>query len=174
MGAVSAGGRPWEALLVLMRAELRRIPRAFRGALVVDAYLVDLATATGNIQVINAALEDLHSYCANARVGIEVNACSRVVPHMPALAKQLDLVIALGTTTESSIAPLRELLPAQTELIVKTGVLPRGLLEIAWDEPDRWTRGNSRLVVHWPGTPDLREAHETALNQAKRAAGFDD
>jgi predicted dehydrogenase/nucleoside-diphosphate-sugar epimerase len=174
IGAASAGGRPWEALLVLMRAELRRIPRAFRGALVVDAYLVDLATATGNIHVINAALHDLRSYCANARVGIEVNATSRLVPHVPALAKQLDLVVALGTTTESSIAPLRELLPAQTELIVKTGVLPRELLEIAWDAPDRWTRGNTRLVVHWPGAPDLRDAHEAALNRAKRAAGFDD
>ncbi|MDQ1447559.1 MAG: hypothetical protein QOC79_530, partial [Actinomycetota bacterium] len=34
------------------------------------------------------------------------------------------------------------------------------------------TRGNSRLVVHWPGAPDLRDAHEAALNQAKHAAGF--
>jgi hypothetical protein len=47
LAAASAGGRPWEALLVLLRAELRRLPREFRGALVVDAYLVDLATATG-------------------------------------------------------------------------------------------------------------------------------
>ena len=174
LGAASAGRRPWEALLVLMRAELRRIPRAYRGALVVDAYLVDLATATGNIQVIKAALDDLRSYCANARVGIEVNATSRLVPHVPALASQLDLVVALGTTTEASVAPLRELLPDSVELIVKTGVLPRELLEIAWDEPDRWTRGTNRLVVHWPGAPDLRTVHQAALTRAKRAAGYHD
>lgn len=174
LGAASAAGRPWEALLVLLRAELRRIPRAYRGSLVVDAYLVDLATATGNIHVINAALDDLRSYCANARVGIEVNASSRIVPHLPALASQLDLVVALGTTTEASMAPLRELLPASTELIVKTGVLPRELLGIAWDEPDRWTRGTSRLVVHWPGAPGLRGVHADALARAKRAAGFSD
>jgi hypothetical protein len=173
LAAASAGGRPWEALLVLLRAELRRLPRAYRGALVVDAYLVDLATATGNIQVVKAALDDLRSYCRDARVGIEVNATSRLVPHLPALASQLDLVVALGTTSESSTAPLRELLPASAELIVKTGVLPRELLEIAWDEPDRWTRGAGRLIVHWPGAPELRDVHEGALNRAKHAAGFD-
>ncbi|MDQ1508561.1 MAG: Oxidoreductase family, C-terminal alpha/beta domain [Actinomycetota bacterium] len=172
LAAASAGGRPWEALLVLLRAELRRLPHWYRGALVVDAYLVDLATATGNIQVVNAALDDLRSYCRDARVGIEVNATSRLVPHVPALASQLDLVVALGTTSESSVAPLRELLPSSAELIVKTGVLPRELLEIAWDEPDRWTRGTGRLVVHWPGAPALRVVHEDALNRAKRAAGF--
>jgi hypothetical protein len=158
-------------MLMLMRAELRRIPRSYRGALVVDAYLVDLATATGNIQVINAALGDLRSYAKNARIGIEVNATSRLVPHVPALPSRLDLVVALATTTEASIAPLRELLPESVELIVKTGVLPRELLEISWDEPDRWTRGAGRLVVHWPGAPDLREAHQRALDRAKRAAG---
>ena len=67
MGAASAGGRPWEALLVLLRAELRRLPRSYPGTLVVDAYLVDLATATGRIGVISAALDDLRaalaSYC---------------------------------------------------------------------------------------------------------------
>ncbi len=172
LAAASAGGRPWEALLVLMRAEMRRLPREFSGALVVDAYLVDLATATGNTQVVRAALDDLRSYCANARVGIEVNATARLVPHIAGLAPRLDLVVALGTTTESSIAPLRELLPQSVELIVKTGVLPRELLEIAWDEPDRWTRGQSRLVVHWPGAPDLRAVHADALARAKRAAGF--
>ncbi len=96
------------------------------------------------------------------------------MPHVPALASQLDLVVALGTTTEASIAPVRELLPDSVELIVKTGVLPRELLEIAWDEPDRWTRGTNRLVVHWPGAPDLRPVHQAALNRAKRAAGFHD
>ena len=141
--AASAAHRPWEALLVLLRAELRRLPREYRGALVVDAYLVDLATATGNIEVVIAALEDLRGYCPDARVGIEVNASSRLVPHLPALAAQLDVVIALGTTSESSLTPLRELLPASAELIVKTGVLPRELLEIAWDEPDRWTHGKA-------------------------------
>jgi len=35
------------------------------------------------------------------------------------------VVVALGTTSESSVAPLRELLPSSAELIVKTGVLPR-------------------------------------------------
>jgi predicted dehydrogenase len=173
LAAATAGGRPWEALLVLLRAELRRLPRTYRGALVVDAYLVDLATATGNIQVIKAALHDLRSYCRGARVGIEVNASSRLVPHLPALASQLDLVVALGTTNESSVAPLRELMPSSAELIVKTGVLPRELLEIAWDEPERWTRGTGRLVVHWPGAPDLRAAHDDSLHRAKRAAGFD-
>ena len=110
---------------------------------------------------------------ALAPFGIEVNATSRLVPHLPALASQLDFVVALGTTSESSIAPLQELLPASAELIVKTGVLPRELLEIAWDEPDRWTRGTGRLIVHWPGAPELRGVHEDALNRAKRAAGFD-
>lgn len=172
VGAASAGGRPWEALLVMLRAELRRLPRTYRGALVVDAYLVDLATATGNIDVINAALEDLRAYCRGARVGIEVNASSRLVPHLPALAKGLDLVVALGTTSESSLAPVRELLPASAELIVKTGVLPRELLEIAWDEPDRWTHGAGRLVVHWPGATELRGVHHDALARARRAAGF--
>ena len=88
------------------------------------------------------------------------------------LAPHLDLVVALGTTTESSVGPLRELLPQSTELIVKTGVLPRELLEIAWDEPDRWTRGASRFIVHWPGAPGLRGVHADALARAKRAAGF--
>jgi len=174
LAAASAGGRPWEALLVMLRAELRRLPRTYSGALVVDAYLVDLATATGNIQVVRAAIDDLRSYCRGARVGIEVNATSRLVPHVPELASRLDLVVALGTTTEASVAPLRELLPASAELIVKTGVLPRELLEIAWDEPDRWTRGAGRLVVHWPGAPTLRAVHADALARAKRAAGFSD
>ena len=102
-----------------------------------------------------------------------MNATSRLVPHLPALASRLDLVVALGTTNEASVAPVRELLPSSAELIVKTGVLPRELLKIAWDEPDRWTRGTGRLVVHWPGAPALRGVHEDALNRAKHAAGFD-
>ena len=172
-GALSAGGRSWEALLVLMRAELGRIPRSYSGVLVVDAYLVDLATATGNVAVIEAALEDLRRHCAGARVGVEVNASSRLVPHISALAPQLDVVVALGTTRPASLAPLRELLPSEVELVVKTGVLPRELLEIAWDAPHRWTQGSGRLVVHWPGVPDLRPVHEAAVVGARRAAGLD-
>ena len=99
LGAATAGGRPWEALLVLMRAELRRLPRNYRGALVVDAYLVDLATATGNMAAIGAALDDLRAYCPEARIGIEVNAADRLVPHVAAVASRLDLVVALGTPT---------------------------------------------------------------------------
>ena len=57
-----------------MRAELGRVPRSYAGALVVDAYLVDLATATGNVAVIGAALDDLRARCPQARVGVEVNA----------------------------------------------------------------------------------------------------
>ncbi len=173
MGAASAGGRPWEALLVLLRAELRRLPRSYPGTLVVDAYLVDLATATGRIGVISAALDDLRAYCTNARVGIEVNAAARLVPQIPAIASKLDVVVALGTTRPTSLAPLRELLPDSVELVVKTGVLPRELLEIAWDAPERWTGGEGRLVVHWPGAPGLRAVHGDALARAKRAAGRD-
>ena len=108
LGAASAGGRPWEALLVMLRAELRRLPRAYRGSLVVDAYLVDLATATGHVAAIEAALDDLHSYCPNARIGLEVNAVSRLVPHIPTVASRLDVVVALGTLSAASLAPVRE------------------------------------------------------------------
>jgi predicted dehydrogenase/nucleoside-diphosphate-sugar epimerase len=174
-GAVSAAGRSWEALLVLLRAELRRIPRAYTGTIVVDAYLVDLATATGNIAVVEAALDDLRAYCRDARVGVEVNATARFVPHVATLASKLDVVVALGTTREENLAPLRELLPSSAELVVKTGVLPRELLEIAWDVPHRWTHGHGtgRLVVHWPGALNLRALHEAALVRARRAAGLD-
>jgi predicted dehydrogenase/nucleoside-diphosphate-sugar epimerase len=172
-GALSAGGRSWEALLVLMRAELGRVARSYSGALVVDAYLVDLATATGNVAVIAAALADLRRHCPGARVGVEVNASSRLVPHLPGLAPQLDVVVALGTTRPASLAPLRELLPPGVELVVKTGVMPRELLEVAWDEPDRWTHGADRLVVHWPGAPGLRSAHARAVVEARRTAGLD-
>jgi predicted dehydrogenase/nucleoside-diphosphate-sugar epimerase len=172
-GALSAGGRTWEALLVLMRAELGRIPRSYSGALVVDAYLVDLATATGNVAVIQAAVEDLRVRCKGAQVGVEVNASARLVPHLPALASHLDLVVALGTTNAAGLAPMRESLPSSVELVVKTGVMPRELLEIAWDEPQRWTHGSGRLVVHWPGAPGLRAAHKASLVQARRAAGLE-
>jgi predicted dehydrogenase/nucleoside-diphosphate-sugar epimerase len=172
LGAAAAAGRPWEALLVLLRAELRRIPRAFRGTLVVDAYLVDLATATGNIQPIEAALDDIRRYCCNAKIGVEVNAAARLAPYVPAIASQLDVVVALGTTRTASLQELREALSDSAELIVKTGVLPRELLEMAWDEPERWTGGQGQLVVHWPGAPALRQAHEGALQRAKLAAGL--
>ena len=67
---------------------------------------------------------------------------------------------------------LRESLGDATELVVKTGVLPRELLELAWDEPARWAGPDGRLVVHWPGTPGLRVAHQDALEQAAIAAGI--
>ena len=172
-GALQPGGRSWEALLVLMRAELGRVPRTYSGALVVDAYLVDLATATGNVAVIEAALVDLRRHCPDARVGVEVNASSRLVPHIPALAAQLGVVVALGTTRPASLVTLREVLPSHVELVVKTGVLPRELLEFAWDEPKRWTNGAGRLVVHWPGAPALRRVHEASVVEARRAAGLD-
>jgi len=174
MGAASAGGRPWEALLVLLRAELRRLPRSYPGTLVVDAYpRRPPPTATGRIGVISAALDDLGAYCTKARVGIEVNGAARLVSQIPAIASKLDVVVALGTTRPTSLAPLRELLPDSVELVVKTGVLPRELLEIAWDAPERWTGGEGRLVVHWPGAPGLRAVHGDALARAKRAAGRD-
>jgi predicted dehydrogenase/nucleoside-diphosphate-sugar epimerase len=173
LGAASAGGRPWEALLVMLRAELRRLPRAYRGSLVVDAYLVDLATATGHVAAIEAALDDLHSYCPDARIGLEVNAVSRLVPHIPTVASRLDVVVALGTLSPASLTPVRELLPASAELVVKTGVLPRELLEIAWAQPERWTGGDGRLIVHWPGAPTLQPVHVDAIARAKRAAGLD-
>jgi predicted dehydrogenase/nucleoside-diphosphate-sugar epimerase len=171
-GAASKTGRPWEALLVLMRAELRRLSRSYDGTLILDAYLVDLATATRNIAVIASALDDLHSYCPKARVGLEVNASSRLVPHVPELAAQLDLVIAICTLDPANVAPLREMLPASTELVAKTGVLPSELLQIAWDDPDRWTEGNGRLMVHWPGAPALRDVDTQRIAHAKHASGI--
>lgn len=171
-GAASAARRPWEALLVMLRAELRRLPRSFAGSLVVDAYLVDLATATGHVGAIESALDDLRSHCPNARIGLEVNATSRFVPHLPTLASRLDLVVALGTMSLDGIAPVRELLHSSCELVVKTGVLPRELLEVAWEQPERWTAGEMRLVVHWPGAPTLRRVHADATTRARRAAGL--
>ena len=170
--ALSGSGRPWEALLLLLRAELGRIPRAYRGALVVDAYVVDLATATGNIDVIGAALNDLRRHCPDARIGLEVNAGVRLGPHIPAIASLLDVVVALGTTKPCTLAGLVEMLPDRTELVIKTGVLPHEVLEIAWAEPERWTGHRGRLVVHWPGAPDLRHSHTAALAWAKDAAGL--
>jgi NADH dehydrogenase len=171
LGAATAGGRPWEVLLVLLRAELKRVPRTYRGALVVDAYLVDLATATGHIDAIGAALDDLRGGCPGARVGIEVNATGRLVPQVAAIASNLDVVVALGSPAGTQLGALRELLPSTTELVVKTGVLPRELLELAWDEPERWSP-TDRLVVHWPGAPGLRDAHRDATEQAAIAAGL--
>jgi predicted dehydrogenase/nucleoside-diphosphate-sugar epimerase len=171
LGAASASGRPWEALLLLLRAELARLPRSYAEALVVDAYLIDLATATGHLSVVASALDDLRKHCPGARIGVEVNAALRLAPHIPAIASRLDLVVALGTTQESALAELTEMLSDSTELIVKTGVLPREVLEIAWNEPERWTRGRGRLVVHWPGAPGLRQAHHDAIHSAKVAAG---
>jgi hypothetical protein len=171
LGAATAGGRPWEILLVLLRAELRRVPRTYRGALVVDAYLVDLATATGHIAAIGAALMDLRAGCPGARVGVEVNATGRLVPQVAAIASDLDVVVALGSPAGTQLSALRELLPSTTELVVKTGVLPRELLELAWDEPERWSPAD-RLVVHWPGAPGLRDAHREATEQAALAAGL--
>jgi predicted dehydrogenase/nucleoside-diphosphate-sugar epimerase len=169
--AASAGGRPWEALLVLLRAELARMPRDYTGALVVDAYLVDLATATGDVAPVADALDDLRAACPGAQVGIEVNAVARLAPHVPALASQLDLVVALGTPAGGGVDAVRELLLDQTEVVIKTGVLPRELLELAWDEPHRWSPGG-RVVVHWPGAPGLRDAHRDALAAATLAAGI--
>ena len=171
LGAASANGRPWEALLLLLRAELIRLPRSYAEALVVDAYLIDLATATGNISVIGSALDDLRQHCPGARIGVEVNAAARLVPHIPAIASRLDLVVALGTTQHSTLDGLAEMLPSSTELVVKTGVLPHEILEIGWNEPERWTSGRGRLVVHWSGAPGLRQAHNDALESAKLAAG---
>jgi predicted dehydrogenase/nucleoside-diphosphate-sugar epimerase len=171
--AATTGGRPWEALLVLMRAELARVPRTYHGALVVDAYLVDLATATGDVAPIADALDDLRAACPNARVGVEVNATARLAPHVPALASQLDLVVALGTPAGGGVDRVRELLAPATELVVKTGVLPRELLERAWDEPERWSP-EGRVVVHWPGAPGLRAAHRDALAAATLAAGLEE
>ena len=92
------------------------------------------------------------------------------MPHVAAVASRLDLVVALGTPT-GEFDSLRE--PRRRhELVVKTGVLPRELLELAWDEPARWAGSDSRLVVHWPGTPGLRVAHRDALEQAAIAAGI--
>jgi hypothetical protein len=171
LGLASKGRRPWEALLAMLRSEAFRLPRDFGGAAVVDAYLVDLATATGSIDVIAAALDDLRARFPKARVGIEVNASARLAPQLPALGDQLDVVITLGTTEEASLSALRELLSPSVQLVVKTGVLPRELLELAWNEPERWTHGDGPLVVHWPGAPGLRDAHRAALGQARAASG---
>ncbi len=168
----AADGRLWEALLLLLRAELRRLPRTYADALIIDAYLVDLATATRNVHVLGSALDDLRRHCPDARIGIEVNAAARLAPHIPAIASRLDLVVALGTTQPSTLQGLAEMLSDSTELVVKTGVLPQELLEIAWDEPERWTGGLGRLVVHWCGVPALRQAHRDALRLAKLAAGL--
>ena len=81
------------------------------------------------------------------------------------------MVIALGTTREASLSSLHELLPRSATLMVKTGVLPSELLELAWNEPERWTHGLGPLVVHWPGSPDLRGVHDAALARARSAAG---
>jgi predicted dehydrogenase/nucleoside-diphosphate-sugar epimerase len=170
--ALSGAGRTWEALLLLLRAELARIPRQYAEALVVDAYLVDLATATGNIDVIGAALNDLRRHCPGARIGVEVNAGDRLSPHIPAIASRLDIVVALGTTKRAGLAGLAEMVADRTELVVKTGVLPHEILEIAWAEPERWTGNRGTLVVHWPGAPDLRPSHIAALASAKEAAGL--
>lgn len=172
LGAASARGRPWEALLLLLRAELARLPRSYAETLVVDAYLIDLATATGNLSVVASALDDLRHHCPRARIGVEVNASARLAPHIPSIASRLDVVVALGTTKQSALDGLAEMLSDSTELVVKTGVLPREVLEIAWNEPARWTRGRGRLVVHWPGAPGLRQAHHDALQSAKSAAGL--
>jgi predicted dehydrogenase/nucleoside-diphosphate-sugar epimerase len=171
--AASHAGRPWEALLVLLRAEARRLSHSYRGTLVVDAYLVDLATATGHVDALRAAIDDLRSRCPQARVGIEANAVSRLIPHAPLLGSQIDMVIALGSADPGRLVPLNELLPSTVEVVTKTGPLPRELLEVAWDDPERWTHGRGRLVVHWPGAPGLRAAHEASLQYALRAAGHD-
>jgi hypothetical protein len=89
------------------------------------------------------------------------------VPHIPTVSSRLDVVVAVGGEPD----PLRELLPASAELVVKTGVLPRELLAIAWAQPQRWTCGAGALIVHWPGAPAPQPRHAEAIARAKGSSG---
>ena len=140
----------------------------------VDAYLVDLATATGNVAVIEAALDDLRAHCRGARVGVEVErelAARTAHPGARLAARRRGR--ARHHPAGEPRARCASCCPSAVELVVKTGVMPRELLEIAWDEPERWTHGSDRLVVHWPGAPALRPVHEASVVEARRAAGLD-
>jgi len=169
--ALSAHSRSWEALLVLLRAELRRLDRATRACIVVDAYLVDLATATGSFDPIRAALTAIRDRCPSARVGLEANAAGRLAPWLPRLERHRDVLVALGSTRPESLAPVRDLLPDSVELVVKTGVVPGEVAALAWEEPERWAGSGHRLVVPWNGAPRLRDLDERRLLEASAGAG---
>jgi hypothetical protein len=170
--AASATTRSWEALLVLLRAELRRLDRDARGCVLVDAYLVDLATATAMVDPIRSALAAIRRRCGRARVGIEANATARLAPWLPELASLLDVVVVLGTTNPASVAPVLDLLPDGVELVVKTGSVPPEVAALAWEQPERWTHGDHRLVVPWNGVPSLRVLDERRLHDASVGAGL--
>ncbi len=168
--AASAVDRPWEALLVLLRAELRRLPRAYRGTVVVDAYLVDLATANDHVAPMAAAIADIRGRLPGARVGLEVNAVGRFVPHVPALPP-LDIVVALATPAGTALDALREALPETTEVVLKTGTVPVEVSEVAAARPELWHSGDGRrLVVDWAGA-GLADARRADLDAARAASG---
>jgi hypothetical protein len=173
--AASARWRIWEILGALARAELRRLDTAFEGSILLDAYLVDLATATGAVSALRPIIAAARRRCGRARVGLEANAVRRLVPYLASLADVVDDVLALTTPAGNDAEDVATLLNAVgrpgARVIRKTGVLPTDLLELAWREPERWRRQQPLLVVDWAAAPPLTGLRRAALAAAVRAVG---
>jgi hypothetical protein len=172
-GAAAPASRTWEVLRVLLRAELGRLDASFAGSFLVDAYLVDLSTAADRPDVLVRALADVRRALPRARVGLETNAPRRLAPYLARLAGEVDVVMALGSPAGNAIDHLLAVPAEPPRLLVKTGTLPAELLALAWREPERWSRGGARVVVDWPGVPQLaaRKAADVAVAVAAASGG---
>jgi predicted dehydrogenase/nucleoside-diphosphate-sugar epimerase len=175
--ALPPTGRIWEAFAVFLRAELALIPRDFGGRIAIDGYLVDLAGALGKLDEIASLVRLLHKKFPAATIGLDSNAPALATSIIPALAGEIDFVLAVGAPGAQVIDDLRAAAGSHPiDVFVKTGIQPHEVVAWASADPQPWAGSGSvtDVVVDWRGAPDFAPANIDLLARAIRATGCPD
>ena len=165
-------GRIWQGFAALARTEAGAVPAGFAGRVLLDGYLVDLASATGRLDELVQLVDDLRRRFPQARIGIETNAPELARVALPLLRDDLDVVLALGRPGGGSADAIRTAAGRRDlTVLVKTGPQPPEVVAAAAADPSVWVTGDDALVADWRGVAPFAVRYVEVLARAMRTTG---
>jgi hypothetical protein len=168
----------WVAGMGLLGAGLRSIPSRFRGTLLLQGYLTDLALSMRRIEMLDRMLATCRRICPEARIGFHTNMAAEALNALWMLETEVDEVSVLTSPNAVGVsAVLKEMRGAgkhkQLRLTAEVGLAPAVVHRLACRFPERWASGAETVLIGLDADPALakQRSGESAVNWAKAFPG---
>jgi predicted dehydrogenase len=171
--AVAARGPSfWAVANGLLAADLSRIPRAFKGALLIHPYLVDLAIALRRPDDLRRMIAQCRRRAPQARVGLHTNLLKEALEVL-ALGFEIDDLHFLSSPSSPAVGDAVRILKEEApslRLTAEVGPAPAVVHRVAAADPARWARGGTGLLVGSAADPAVAALREARILRAWSAA----
>lgn len=165
----------WTVARTLLAADLAKIPRDFKGNILLNSFLFDLAVGVDRIAAVEAMLKSMRGRAPSARIGVQTNIPRDAANLLVYLKEPVDVIQFL--TSPGALYPAQTIGAlksserfARCRFGAEAGLLPAPVFADILESPRAWLHGADYLVVDALCDARLANARRETIRSAWTAA----